>query len=198
MPPENVQAGRAPDLDPVVLEVGLEGAVVRHDYDKMRVPFVDGLAEGGEVGPCRGPPAVVGGGQVQQQLVTAFDQSRVVEGQFAFLAGQKLVKDAAVVSVFTQEYPGGGRTAAARRAVQNDAAGGSEQGAGLAHAGRGDQHTSQPNELIFSDAPKGRLVRVLQMSTDVDVDVTESGVHETLWVLNARTAALLAHRLSSS
>ncbi|MBP2050234.1 hypothetical protein J2Z21_003170 [Streptomyces griseochromogenes] len=49
--------------------------------------FVYGLAERGEVGSCRGPLAVVGGGQVQQQLVTGSNQRRVVEGKFVLLSG---------------------------------------------------------------------------------------------------------------
>ncbi|UUU25859.1 hypothetical protein [Streptomyces sp. DSM 40750] len=161
VPPENVQARRGLDFDPVVLEVGIDGAAARHDDHQMCVPFVDGITEDREVGPCRGPLAVVRGRQVQQQAVTGFDQSRVVEGQLAFLAGKKLVEDAAAPVVLAQEYPGRRGAAAAWGTVQDDGASVGERGAGLAHVDGVDQHTSQPTKLVFSDAPEGRLVRVL-------------------------------------
>jgi hypothetical protein len=171
VPPQNVQAGRAPDLDPVVLEVGLEGAVVRHDYDKMSVPFVDGLAEGGEVGPCCGPPAVVGGGQVQQQLVTGPYQSGVVEGELVLLTGREFAEDTTVPVVFVQQYAGHGRPADARDTVQDDGAGVGEHGTSLAHARRSDQYVAKSAELVLGDSAESLFVRVPQLHADVDVAV---------------------------
>jgi hypothetical protein len=161
VPPENVQARRWIDFDPVALEVGIHAAAVRHDYHEMCVPVVDGLTEGREVGSCRGPLVAVCGGQIQQQSVTGLDQSRVMEGQFVFLVGKKFVEDAAVPVVLAQEYAGRGGAAAAWGAVQDDGAGVRECGAGLAHVDGGDQHASQPTKLVFSDVPESWPVRVL-------------------------------------
>lgn len=195
--PEHLSAGWPLDGDPVVLEIGVEGAAVWHDDDKMCLVFVYGLAERGEAGPCRGPLAVVGGGQIQQQLVTASDQRRLVEGQFLLLSREKFMEDAAVPVAFAKKYAGRGGTAAARSTVQDDGAGVGEQGAGLAHADRLDQHAPQPLQLVLGDTSEGWLVRVLRVGTAVDVDVAGTCVYEALRVLDSCTA-LLVHRLSSS
>lgn len=61
--------GRRRDLDPVVLEVGFEDAVVRHDDDEVGPPLVHRPAQGGQVALCREPRTGLRAGQVEQQPV---------------------------------------------------------------------------------------------------------------------------------
>lgn len=113
---------------------------MRHDDHEVRVSLVHGLAEGGEIGPVRGPPGRVG--QIKQQTVARADQLRVTERKLFVIAGQQLVVDAAVPVVLVQEHLGGGGTAAARGAVQDDGAGLGEGGTGRTHVAGRHQHSS--------------------------------------------------------
>lgn len=75
---EDLQGGdRRSDLDTVVLEVGIEGAVVRHDDDEMGPSLVHRPAQGGQAAQRVMPRTSLRGGQVEQQPVARVDESRV-------------------------------------------------------------------------------------------------------------------------
>jgi hypothetical protein len=138
--------------------------------------------------------AVVRGGQVQQQLITGPDQSGVLEGQLPLLTGQEFVEDTTVPVMFVQQYAGCSRPAAARVTVQDDGAGVGEYGTSLAHTERGDQYVAQSAELVLGDSAEGRLVRVLQLRSDVDV----AGARDRDARLPDPGTGVLAHRSLSS
>lgn len=160
----------------------------------MCLLFVYGLAECGEAGPCRGPSAAYRFSSSWSPVPTSAGSWRASS---SCSPGRSSWEDAAVPTAFGKEYAGRGGTAAARRTVQDDGAGVGEHGAGLAHAGRVDQHAPQPTRLLLGDTSEGRLVRVLRVGAAVDVDVAGTRVYEALRALDSCTA-LLVHRLSSS
>lgn len=194
MPPENADFGWPFEHHTAVLQVRVENAAGRHDHDQVSPPLVHGLAQRREVGLGRGPAAVVRRGQIQQQLITGPDQSGVLEGQLPLLTGQEFVEDTTVPVMFVQQYAGRSRPADARGTVQDDGPGVGEYGTSLTHTRRSDQYVAQSAELVLGDAAERRLVRVLQLRSDVDV----AGARDRDARVPDPGTGVLAHRSLSS
>ncbi|WP_247222972.1 hypothetical protein [Streptomyces scabiei] len=199
MPTEDLHGRRARYIGSVGLEVGLQGAVMRHDDHQMRLLFLHGLAQSRQVPARLSPLGDVRLGKVQQQPVTDADQTGIGEGPL-FLPGQKLAEDTGALVNLVQQDAGCRGSAAARSAVQDHGPAAVEHPACHAHSGGVDELLPKKAELVICDAARtsaGRLQATKAHIDGVAVEVTRASVHRPAGLLDAR-GERIAHRSSSS